>query len=269
MEISDKIINHYENINNEHIRHEGNPVEKLRTQEIISRYIQSPSEKILDVGGGTGIYSFWLHDLGHELHMVDIVPTHVEQAKKIAVSSERQLGSILLGDARQLNYEDGYFDMVLMLGPLYHLTEAEDRQKALKEAKRVLKPGGVILGAGITQFATLYDGYFHDLVQDPEFVPMMVKDVETGQHRPTKPGYFTDVIFHHPDLLKREFIETGFANVELIGIDAFTRYVPDILEKCTDPKYVDLLMNMLEKIEKEKTLIGSSSHIMAVGKKNN
>src|SRR6187401_2151112 len=128
-------------------------LEKTRTQEIILRYIRS-SMKIADIGGATGAYSFWLHGMGHRVHLLDAAEFHIEATTKISITENKPLASISLGDARQLPYDDEQFDLVLLFGPLYHLQEKEDRVKSVAEAKRVLKKGGVLLAATITRYAS-------------------------------------------------------------------------------------------------------------------
>src|SRR4249920_2929875 len=115
-------------------------LEKIRTQEIILRHLRS-SMTIADIGGATGAYSFWLHDRGHHVHLLDAAEFHIEAATRISITENKSLASILLGDARQLPYDDGQFDLVLLFGPLYHLQEKADRVKSIAEAKRVLKTG--------------------------------------------------------------------------------------------------------------------------------
>ena len=78
-----KMVRHYETVKGEATRlsQGSHRVEFERTKEILLRYLPSPSAQILDLGGGPGVYSFWLADKSYKVHLVDIVPLHVEQAK--------------------------------------------------------------------------------------------------------------------------------------------------------------------------------------------
>src|SRR5258708_2590695 len=145
------------------------PLEFVRTLEIIQRFMISPQASILDVGGGAGVYAFPLAQMGYEVHLIDATPLHIEQAKAIQATAAHPLASIQLGDARNLSQADNTVDAVLLLGPLYHLTEVADRQSALKEAYRVLKPGGIFFAAAISRFASLLDGLRQNLASDPHF----------------------------------------------------------------------------------------------------
>src|SRR5204862_1547957 len=129
----------------------GGQLEFTRTRELLQRYLPPPPAVILDVGGGPGTYALWLAGLGYEVHLIDILPLHVEQALRASEASSRaRLAGAVVGDARHLDVPDGSADAVLLLGPLYHLIERSDRLAALREAHRVLRAGGVIFAAAIS-----------------------------------------------------------------------------------------------------------------------
>jgi len=131
-------------------------IEFARTQEIILRHLPSPPCTVLDVGGGPGAYACWLASLGHRVILVDAVPLHVEQAR---AASARQphtpVSDCRQGDARHLDAADATARAVLLLGPLYHLTERPDRLRALREARRVLEPGGLLFAAAVSRYAPM------------------------------------------------------------------------------------------------------------------
>ena len=159
-------------------------LERVRTQEIIARYLPPAPAQILDVGGAVGAYSLWLLDRGYEVRLIDALPLHAElAARSFEQHSNSQLGSARVGDARSLEEPDRSADVVLMMGPLYHLTERADRLQALREAYRVLRPGGFLFAACISRFASLLDGLARNLVDDPAFCDILKVDLESGQHR--------------------------------------------------------------------------------------
>ena len=156
----DKVIKHYNNYDEQaRLSSVLGQIEYERTQNIISRYIKSPPAKVLDVGGATGRYSCWLAYEGYEVHLVDPVLRHIEQARQAsAAQPETPIASCILGDARQLEFDDEIAEAVLLLGPLYHLLEVQDRDRSLMEAYRVLKPGGHVFAGAISRFASTIDG---------------------------------------------------------------------------------------------------------------
>jgi 2-polyprenyl-3-methyl-5-hydroxy-6-metoxy-1,4-benzoquinol methylase len=108
-------------------------LERLRSQEIIGRRLPALPARILDVGGAGGIYSLWLLDQGYEVRLIDALPLHVEMAERsLSEHSNRRLASAHVGDARHLEEADHSADAVLLMGPLYHLTEREERLQSLR-----------------------------------------------------------------------------------------------------------------------------------------
>src|SRR3990167_8859221 len=176
-------------------------LEFQRTQYLIKKYLPEPPAVILDVGGAAGIYSLWLASEGYIVHLIDLVPKHIEQGLLASRHSQYPFASASVGDARSLQQQNESVDAVLFLGPLYHLPEKSDRIKALMEAYRVLKPSGVIFAVGISRFASALDGLWRKLLDDPPFAAMVEQDLKNGQHRnPTNnPEYFTDAYFHLPE----------------------------------------------------------------------
>jgi ubiquinone/menaquinone biosynthesis C-methylase UbiE len=245
-------------------------VEFVRTQNIISRYLKSPPAVVLDVGGAAGRYSCWLAEAGYSVHLVDPVPVHIEQAKAASeAQSQKPIASCTLGDARHLEFEDETADAVLLLGPLYHLVKAPDRERSLLEAKRVLKMGGVLFAAGISRFASAIDGLDSGFFLDPVFQKIIHDDLQTGQHQnPTNtPGYFMDTFFHHPNELKAEVAEAGFAISGLFAVEGISYMMKDFELNWNVESSREFLLKIIAKIETEPCLIGASPHMMCVGLK--
>ncbi|MCP4357708.1 MAG: class I SAM-dependent methyltransferase [Chloroflexi bacterium] len=245
-------------------------LEFLRTQEIIGRYLPNPPTIILDVGGGPGAYACWLAQKGYEVHLIDPMPLHLEQARQ---ASQRQpefpLRSITLGDARALEFSDNYADVVLLLGPLYHLTERSDRLIALREAFRVLKPGGLLIAVGISQFASTFSGLIDGFFEDADFVQIAKRDLTDGQHRnPTsKSGYFTTSFFHHPLELERETAVAGFTVEKILAVEGAAVFLQNLDEQWNDPVRRKRVLEAVRWLEDEPSVIGVTGHIAAVAAK--
>lgn len=240
-----------------------------RSKDVIARNIFKAPAKVLDLGGGTGHYSFWLANQGYEVHLVDAMESHIETAKKVVQFYSVKTMSV--GDARGTGFSDESFDIVLMMGPLYHLTDKRDRIKALEEAKRVLKPGGRIMAVCITKFASLLDGYHAGFIDDGYFQSIVKQDLIDGQHRNPKnhPHYFTTTKFHEPSEFRLEIEEAGFFDVRLNAIEGFAGFIPDLVTRLNDPEKKAMLYEHLRSIEMEPSLLGGSAHIMAVARKWN
>lgn len=106
-------------------------LEELRTRELILRHAPKPPAIVLDVGGAAGPYAFWLAGLGYEVQLIDAVPRLIAVAQSRNEEAVHRLASCTVADARALPEDDETAAMVLMLGPLYHLVEREDRLAAL------------------------------------------------------------------------------------------------------------------------------------------
>src|SRR5262245_61803516 len=97
--------------------------EKVRTFDLLDRFLPPAPAVVLDVGGGAGAYAFPLAQRGYVVDLIDPVPLHIEQAKELAASGLPSPRSLQIGDARAIPCADGAADAVLFLGPLYHLID--------------------------------------------------------------------------------------------------------------------------------------------------
>lgn len=252
------------------------PLERARTQEIVLRHLPPPPSVVLDVGGAAGAYALWLAARGHAVHLVDPVPLHVEQATQASADAEHPLASIAIGDARALAHADASTDVVLLLGPLYHLTERADRVQALREAGRVLRPGGFAFVAAISRFASLVDNLARPEVSglppvlaDPAVERMVRQDLAGGAHRnPTSAAqYFTTAFFHHPDELAGEIRESGLALVDLLPVESLGAFTGGFERVWADAARRETLLDLVRQIEREPSLIGVSPHLLAIARR--
>jgi len=238
-------------------------LELLRTQVLLERCLPPAPAVVLDVGGGPGVYAVWLARLGYDVVLLDPVELHVTQARAAGVASAE------VGDARALPFEDGSADAVLLLGPLYHLHDAADRRRALGEARRVLKPGGVLAAAAITRFASAIDGLVKGFVRDPEFERILESDLRDGRHEnpARKPGWFTTAYFHLPDELAAEVRAAGFELTTLVAVEGIGGWLPDVDDWLDEPARRAVLLRTIARVETEPSLLGASPHVLAVGVK--
>jgi ubiquinone/menaquinone biosynthesis C-methylase UbiE len=245
-------------------------LELARTQEILRRFLPPPPATVADVGGGPGLYACWLASLGYEVHLYDPVPLHVSQAKEASGSRPTTpLASCSVGDARALSRPDDSADAVLLLGPLYHLTDRADRMAALTEARRVLRPGGTLVAAAISRFASALDGLRAGYLDDPAFVAIVSRDLADGQHRNpgNHPAYFTTAFFHYPDELRQEVADAGLADLQVLAVEGPAWLLQNFDAYWDDPGRRERLLDVVRRTEAEPSLLGASAHLLAVGRK--
>jgi len=264
MAVDPDVVAHYEfGLEETRLFLNGVPrLEYQRTLELLGRLLPPAPARVLDVGGGTGVYAIPLCEQGYTVHLVDPVTLHVDRAASLA--RQHHLGGLTasLGDARDLTSVGTGYDAVLLLGPLYHLIDYSDRCRAFSEAARVARPGGVIVAVGISRYASLVDGLKNRLLSDPTFRAIVERDLRDGQHRnpdlPARPEFFTTAYFHLPHELQDEARAGGLQNVQLFSIEGPAW----MFEGSTT---IEEQMFAARATESEPALMAATSHIMAAG----
>lgn len=241
-------------------------LELARTRELLTRYLPEAPATILDIGGARGPYALWLAETGHEVHLVDMVSTHLEEAGKIASDLGLKLAGLTVGDARKLDHADASMDTVMLHGPLYHLVHRAERLEALREARRVLRPGGRLFAFAINRFAGLIYGVSEGLVFNEAYMEMVEHEVKDGR-RANSPAWadtFGDAFFHLPGELKAELEASGFIQEALLGVVGPAWQVPDLEEAWKDPTKRATILTVARLTEQEPLL---GPRLLAVARK--
>ena len=264
------IAAHYElGMERDRLFREGEPrLELTRTLELLDRFLPSPPARLIDVGGGPGAYAALWARRGYDVYLYDLLHLHVQQAQQAAEAQPEHPFIARVADARSIPEADASADAVALLGPLYHLTEQAKRASALLEARRILKPGGVVAAMGISRFAALLRGLWQGWLGDPLFRAIAERDLVDGQHRnpdPVRyPQWFTTAYFHRPEELAAEVRNAGFDAVSLHGVEG-PGWLMD--EHWSDPGRREQMLFAARAVEAEPSLSGLSAHLLAVGTK--
>lgn len=245
-------------------------LEAERSKILLERYLPPTPAVVYDIGGGPGYYAVWLTRRGYAVHLFDPVELHIEQARALSSKGDATaLAGAVVADARKIPRPDASADAVLLMGPLYHLTERTNRLIALKEARRLLDESGTMIGVAISRWASALDGLARNLLLDPEFSKIVAEDLETGQHRNEAhhPDYFTTAFFHDPAGLIDEVTEAGFSVDAVLGIEGPSWLFADLEERWADAAKRKAVLESAARLEKEPSLLGTSAHIMIVARK--
>jgi SAM-dependent methyltransferase len=240
-------------------------IEAARTKELIERHLRAGLLAVLDVGGGGGYYASWLAAIGHQVVLVDPVPFHVEHARTAA--GEPPAFRAQVGDARELPFEDETFDAVLLLGPLYHLPESEDRLRALVEARRVSKRGGTVFAAAISRYALPGDGIRNGWIDHEDKERSVEHVIAHGFTAAVDRGWFLSMSYcHRADELSDEVAAAGLSVEAVYGIEGPGFLVSDIDTKWADPGTRARLLWAARLLEREPGLQEISGHLLAVAR---
>jgi len=251
----------------EYDRLERHQMERDVTWCYLDEYLP-PRGKILEIGSASGAYTIPLAKRGYHVTAVDLSPGQLEICRRRV--TEEGLGSKVtchIGDARELKeIPAADYDAVLLMGPLYHLILKEDRKKALKEAYKRLKKGGVIFSAFVSRY-----GIWGDVMRDfPHYIERQNdvnsvinegKDAELAYQEGNFRGYVATVDEIAPLHQKAGFRTLVLAGVEPAGTGADEIY--NSLEGERRKLWLDLLFS----ISTQPSIIGASNHLLYIGVK--
>lgn len=236
-------------------------LELIRTQDVLRRVLPAPPADVLDVGGGSGVHAEWLAADGHRVRLVEPVPGHVARAAELPGVSAA------LGDARSLPEDDAAYDAVLLLGPLYHLLDRDDRVRALAEARRVVRPGGLVVAATINRLAGVLDMARKNRFGDAASRASVTGAARTGALRPQTDVGFTTAYFHRPEDVPGEFTDAGLPCAGQYSVEGALWLLGDVDARLDDPVRREDLLDAIRYGESEPSLLGASGHLLTVGRR--
>ncbi|MFD8722502.1 class I SAM-dependent methyltransferase [Streptomyces sp. NPDC059629] len=236
-------------------------LEFWRTQDVLRRLLPAAPARVLDVGGGSGVHAEWLAADGYAVDLVDPVPLHVAQAARLPGVTARP------GDARDLPVGDAAYDVVLLLGPLYHLPERADRVRALTEARRAVRPQGVVVAATINRYAALHDLLHEERYFEPGQRAVADAVSEDGRLASQWDGsLFTTAYLAQPAETPAEFAEAGLAVDGQYGVEGIAWLMGGVEEWLADPERRAAVLAATRRIESEPSLLGASGHLLTAGR---
>lgn len=234
-------------------------VEFRTTVRYVEKYLKR-GMKILEIGAGTGRYSHYFARFGYTVRAVELIPHNIEVFReKTAVGEDIE---IIQGNAIDLSYyADESFDITLSLGPMYHLYTEEDKKRALAEAYRVTKKGGLIFTAYCMNEPTVIQYCF---VKD-QLKPTMARGMlDEKFHCLSSPAEIFE-LYRTEDITA---LTAPFAaeRLHLVATDLFTHYIPMVVENMDEETYALYLKYHFSVCERGD-LIGISNHTLDILRK--
>lgn len=257
--------------NYEHYREEdrlttnnGRRIEFITTARIMDEWLKG-EKKILDCGAGTGIYSFYLADRGHQVTAADITPRHVELIQKQAREENRKMEAFVLDATDMSMFENESFDAVLNMGPFYHLLEKEQRDKCMRESLRVLKKGGLLFSSYIPRYYVFQLAAMSDTKYLDERLACQI--IETGvlRHDDEK-CFWTDTYYSTADEMEDLYRENRVEIKDHFAQDGITPMFSDVADKWNEEQF-GVWCRYHYSVCRERSILGASNHVVIVGEK--
>ena len=251
-------------------------IEFQRTKELLAECLPQPPAVVYDIGGGYGEYAWHLAAQGYDVYLYDIAQTNITMAAELAQAYPGvRLRGLAVADARSIDRADGSADAILLMGPLYHIVAREERLAALRECFRLLKPGGKLFAAAITRYATTLwamttYGTRNNFLDEPAFSAMLYRELSDGQHiRPEDSAYkgMGRSFFHLPGELRDEIEAAGFKQADVRGVVGCGWLAPNLDALWKDAERRERIMGIVRRLEKDESLMGLSTHLLAIAEK--
>ena len=228
-------------------------VEFATTMHHLHRFLQ-PDQQLLDVGAGTGRYTSALMQEGYQVKAVELVRRNIEVFLRREPTAD-----VVQGDARDLRFlPDGMADVTLLLGPLYHLIGDDQKLQALREARRVTRPGGVIFVAYLMNEYSILT-YCFDEERINDFLTRGIVDAD--YHIRCQEGELYDYV--RLEDIDRLDAQAGLERVTLFSPDGAADYMRTRLNQMS-PQTFARFIEYQQRISERPDLIGAGSHVVDV-----
>ena len=235
-------------------------VEFLTTMRYIEKYLR-PGSCILEVGAGTGRYSHALAQKGYAVDAVELLEHNIEVFRQNTLPGEPV--TVRQGNALDLRgFGDGTYDLTLLLGPMYHLYTVEDQRRALTEAVRVTKPGGVVFAAYCGSDATAIQCCFGKaFLKDPHYQALV--DPVTFKLSSDPVDIFA---LHRKEDVDALMDGLPVRRLHFVGTDMATGYMADAIDQMDGELYELYLRYHFATCERPD-LVGASNHFLDIFQK--
>jgi len=267
-----KVIDYYNSFDekNRLVRDNSGRLEYEMTMRILQKYLPQTG-RVLDIGGGAGVYAFPLAKARYKVHLADLSERLIAQAREQKRTEKvENMVSVDVVNAIDLSrYEDGMFDVVVALGPFYHLTDAEERRRCASEISRVVKTGGLVF-AGFIPYLSGSIGVVERYFRLPSQVDAnTISEVFTSGrfHNLENNGFFQEGYYATAEEMERMFTDNYFETECIRSIRGFGYEREDSIYQIKDESVYAEVMNCIEKTAENKAIVEMCGHAMYIGRK--
>lgn len=245
-------------------RLERHRMERVITLKALDQFLPEKS-RIIDIGGGPGRYAIALAQRGHKVALLDLSEGNIALAQQKVREAGVELERCQQADALDLSkYERDAYDAALLLGPLYHLPQAKDRDRAVGEAMARLKPGGLLFAAFITLMAPLIDilkNAPEEILERRQYFEQVKDD---GINTPE--SGFTDAWFARPELIAPLMERNGLITLKLLAQEGFIASREPEVNRLS-PEAFQSWAELCWRYAAEPSIIGMAEHLLYIGRK--
>jgi len=234
-------------------------VEFITTKHYIEKYIKT-GDRIIEIGAGTGRYSHALARMGYTVDAVELVESNINIFKQNTQPGENV--TVTQGNALDLSaFADEIYDVTLLLGPMYHLYNINDKRQAIGEAIRITKPGGIVCVAYcISDHTILCDGFKRNRFNLLEYVENNMIDAETFATRSKPMDLFELVRKEQIDEIMSVFPVT---RLHYLATDGISRMMIDEIAEWDEAKF-DLYLKYHIATCERQDMVGVSAHSLDI-----
>lgn len=261
------VVDNYENYKEENRLTTNNArrIEFITTVRIMDELFEKKS-KILDCAAGTGIYAFYLADRGHQVTATDITPRHIQLINDQKQNKEYEMETAVLDATDMSLFEDESFDVVLNMGPFYHLITEEQRKRCLSESLRVLRKGGLLLTAYIPRYYVFqHAAMSNSAYLDADLAKQLIN---TGvlRHDDEK-CFWTDTYYASKQEMEALYIQNGVEIVDHFAQDGSAPSFSHIVDEWNEQQF-QTWCDYHYSVCREESILGASNHVIIVGRKD-
>jgi ubiquinone/menaquinone biosynthesis C-methylase UbiE len=263
---------HVEKFYDENAQREWERLDRHRTEfavtlRALADYLPQPPASILDIGGGPGRYAIALTQQGYQVTLFDLSQGNLALARTKAAEAGVELAGYVHGNATRLSHiADESFDVVLLMGPLYHLVAANDRQQAAREAGRVLKRDGLIFAAFITRYAPLRRMARTDPVYVIEHADELEIILAQGALPHRAGRNFTDAYFAHPAEIEPFMEKIGFEHRLSIACEGVVSEIDAQINELSGAHW-QVWVDLNYRLGKDPATHATAEHVLYIGRK--